>query len=1405
MGRSTKWFTITIYALTLLVFCCVMRATTTATISAVTNTQAVIRVISDQPGSCSYRISETQDLSVPVNDVNPLLFPGADSDARATSLVSANERSFVVGVRRADQGTDGKWYSRALAANTVHFGLAKCGSDAPAAFSFTTLTIAAGSTYGEPLPFDSHALGNYAIPSFDLADLSKSYVDPQTGFKFKLLTGPGQLPESAQTFSNSSGNGQIRGAAGGSNWISPMNGLTADSSFATYSAAMQEILVLRLPGQCPFGECGPMNWQGSVGNCGGYHCTNIDTYQLALTGNGNGSAVEVDAALSWNGVTQGSEWHTITLPPSTGTITYPPTLFGGLAAWQGVNYPNIPGMYWHAVQRSTTVSTNGTTVTYTGPPDAAPFVLDARILTGGSKITISGVEYTIASVDSATQLTLSSSAGVQNSVKAYIANFSVMIRKHKAAPGTVNIDGIAVTVPFSNSFSNGGSGFQQSCSHLTTTDSKGNVGRFCMFRSHQGDGGLFWITNDLDVRFIGRTHLPASSLGITADEYNATSYFSTALFDTTDANSWWIATTLTANGGTTLVKATYTASGVSGCSQTGNYHVLAPDATYSPGSVDNCNIIYSELTRPSQNKDLWTAINKIQPMTKSGRFSPPVLSFIQNGYAVFTVNAGGQDTDSWIFTLRLSDAVVKGVYSTYMNGKGSCRACVLHGMGPSNPTDDWFFLVFNNYPEHSYQVRVNTALPSVPALDKTTCAAQVTDPAVAWLIPYSDGCDTIMLAGFDNIPCTAAPTPWDTANQPLCTWNGGGWTQWQAGAAKIGDWLKDPVTQNELMVLGKNVTGTTWILIRNVNPPQGPSMVPVPGVNPSYLRNHPAGWEADLYCTFHQNAIARISTETDGSGLIWDRKFVGFNHSVLRSNGFISAEFFADINSYGQSVRMGSYPTAANQPETYRLFNSAPFSGKLGTSFFQQHPAWDGVNPWFTDMSPFAPGAGGSFSLWPQPGVTPAASGPPLYKIPASSMNIANDKRRRAIAAWSGMYNFKDVSGATISNSAADNFKYCSIDYAGATCGQPGEQVGDVFINIPQASIDGSTGGAYDLNHVNVTTLSQEPLGVLQYYFNKLGSNNVENLGRWERRITTGFGRYNGQDTYSNAKTIWNSNILLFNCGTPNLQRIGDLCIGFMPPDSFDSVVRYDFIPVPITLPAGPAYAEVQFGYAENGAPGQFYCTTRQEACNTSSPAGTPFNWERETRRLTPCSSGCTIQVSALPDHILYFSVRRSSDGINWVNGPIQVSDTRTPVTSVSATGKPPTADSVTGLISNSLNQALTLKYSSTSGYTYLSRTSVLLKAQRAVNSCYVYYDKATDGFYLYGDGAARPLGPLTPGSSLHNNQCTLNAIGTTVSGSGSTLTMTVNLSLSPALGGPVLVYMEAEDRGGLSSGWQSK
>jgi hypothetical protein len=82
--------------------------------------------------------------------------------------------------------------------------------------------------------------------------------------------------------------------------------------------------------------------------------------------------------------------------------------------------------------------------------------------------------------------------------------------------------------------------------------------------------------------------------------------------------------------------------------------------------------------------------------------------------------------------------------------------------------------------------------------------------------------------------------------------------------------------------------------------------------------------------------------------------------------------------------------------------------------------------------------------------------------------------------------------------------------------------------------------------------------------------------------------------------------------------------------------------------------AIVEFGYAENGDPQNFYCTTRREACVAQSSAideSQPFYYETtEAAAISGlrCELGCTIAIPALAGRVLYYRVtfRDSLGGI---------------------------------------------------------------------------------------------------------------------------------------------------------------
>src|SRR5579863_1531358 len=101
------------------------------------------------------------------------------------------------------------------------------------------------------------------------------------------------------------------------------------------------------------------------------------------------------------------------------------------------------------------------------------------------------------------------------------------------------------------------------------------------------------------------------------------------------------------------------------------------------------------------------------------------------------------------------------------------------------------------------------------------------------------------------------------------------------------------------------------------------------------------------------------------------------------------------------------------------------------------------------------------------------------------------------------------------------------------------------------------------------------------------------------------------------------------------------------------SVPRNTFVTYPVQVPAGPAYAEIRFGYLENGSAQAYYCTSRQDACTTS---GSPFRYSSiDSRTLTSCSSGCTINIPVIAGRTVYYSIGSSANGSAWTYGAPQV------------------------------------------------------------------------------------------------------------------------------------------------------
>jgi hypothetical protein len=124
----------------------------------------------------------------------------------------------------------------------------------------------------------------------------------------------------------------------------------------------------------------------------------------------------------------------------------------------------------------------------------------------------------------------------------------------------------------------------------------------------------------------------------------------------------------------------------------------------------------------------------------------------------------------------------------------------------------------------------------------------------------------------------------------------------------------------------------------------------------------------------------------------------------------------------------------------------------------------------------------------------------------------------------------------------------------------------------------------------------------------------------------------------------------------------------------------------------------------------------------------------------------------------------------------------------------------------NGSTQSFSGTYSAVSGYHDLAWVQMLFAVATDGGGqafCYLHYDVAGNEFWLYSDVQGYFMGPVAPGSASHLLQgslCALNTSASTVSGSGSQLTVNASLLFKQALA--LHVYMRGYAFEGVDTGW---
>ncbi|MEZ5402288.1 MAG: PASTA domain-containing protein [Bryobacteraceae bacterium] len=92
-------------------------------------------------------------------------------------------------------------------------------------------------------------------------------------------------------------------------------------------------------------------------------------------------------------------------------------------------------------------------------------------------------------------------------------------------------------------------------------------------------------------------------------------------------------------------------------------------------------------------------------------------------------------------------------------------------------------------------------------------------------------------------------------------------------------------------------------------------------------------------------------------------------------------------------------------------------------------------------------------------------------------------------------------------------------------------------------------------------------------------------------------------------------------------------------------------------------------------------------------------------------------------------------------------------------------------------------------------------------SACYVAYYRPGNQIFLYpdnGDGNSATSTVLTGSNSLSNSQCAVSAVGSSVTASGPTLTVTLNVTFKAAFAGPKAIWLATQTLTGAVSPWQA-
>ncbi len=1321
------------------------------TIQGVTSTQAVIAYTAPDQNPCTVDVSENVSYSPPVHDADPLIFAGANLDNRPGSPFFGMSRTFVAGKRAAEVGQDGRRYSRALQALTLHYYRITCGLDQTTG-SFTTSNIPLGAGYFDPVPVDPNAPGVTAWPGFYGRNRTDFVIDPQTGLKILRAT----MPQDAFNQQNGVSVIEAQDMTGGS-WAA------SGCKFAT---------------TCVNGTGTLIN---STGNPGYLFISNRDntnlfqakSYQqnfswdwalLHLTAWCSGASCAsaayqdrtVSVCLTVNRVT--CEGTAIDQVTSTSPVSYS---IGGtnpiLLDW--TNTPAKLNM-WEMRYFSGTANVNRGS----RQVDWATGDVFSIWWTAGSVINLNGVNVTIASVLSSQSILLREPwLGAKASVPYTANNTGFLIQKKTASTDAISVGAATFDYGYSISPPIDSSGVQLlnwNCSPVQMDLGGGVMGRLCVTSL-----GLYAVESATGAhRSLGTVAIAVPG------QYPVTGCpggLSAAVFDAQDGNKFYCVAR-DGDGHTSMFSLKYYGDysdigpanyeSLTYAGQTCNRshsnqpcidqvnlspppnHLEAqlqgnPDWLQTPAATINVggrqgNKIGLWGLIGSQNSTAWEfvydpATQRLISATPTFRYWPVRWGSVHSWQNIQDPNYLRMSLGDLVAvsnTLSGPDAPGVGPYgATIVSVMGSGTGGAMPGVGQACPLQPAGSLIAaTDWPTGNRCVHVQTdgetcdpspgvftagtvssggSLSSIvassgmwaPRLDGkpitigaatytfhflTSSTGTITPAAAA---AFSGQSYSILIENSINSPKCGNPAAYylqDAAVRDVLLITQGPPYSWQSQNSEF------------MRLIVKN--GNDWWLERGYK--NQPFNTGWPANTMAWQYYTTCAFSSQIYneaCYGYWNFRADPQGQNaTGTTLFQDPKDVATHTGTVFGTGFgidaktdpkgaddcpgAAATDWKGATQYPcYFVRQGPIPAYMTNGSFFGTSNPT-FGGMLGIGVpnaVDSHPTVDQSNPppgalnWFLDARPMngdsmmvgsskSPGVNVGGMLWK---FTYAQRG-----CSSAAMCSAQRKLLPTLASIN-KYPLLDVSGPAIGNTIgttqADWFKYCVAEHNGEC--RSGSAAGDLYVNGPIAqpycdypgnAVSG--GGTYDpcIGPSGAFTHSIVQVGI--------GAPGTTDFpGALSRVLTHGLARYRWFTPFWNVRTFDDASWLFWRADWLDGVRSEWMASKMLPYPQPDGVVRNDFVPTPVNVtPTDPnaASAQVEFGYAENGSPDQYFCTSRHEICAKGSQTGNAYAFAGDRVAPLACASQCIINVPAISQRVLYYRIKFFNGGGNVlsVTGP---------------------------------------------------------------------------------------------------------------------------------------------------------